>query len=317
MSTISAGTAPGTALVTSGDTTGQLVLQTNGTTTAVTIGTNQVVSLAQPLPVASGGTGSTTGVNLATGVTGTLPIANGGTGTTSTTFVNLASNVTGTLPVANGGTGATSLTANNVLLGNGTSALQTVAPGTTGNVLTSNGTTWTSATPSTGAMVLLASINASSATNVDFENYYNSSTYQAYQFVIGPIQMGGNTSLLMRFRLGGVYYQSSEYTYNTNQGSGVNNNNIPLTGGISVISNSSYASNFNVLLFNGGYGLSLGPIVNAIYQAAYFDTSTNYRTVAGSGCLWGINDTLDGVRFTTGTGTTINGAFRLYGIKKS
>jgi hypothetical protein len=29
-------------------------------------------------------------------------------------------------------------------LGNGTSALQVVAPGTTGNVLTSNGTTWVS-----------------------------------------------------------------------------------------------------------------------------------------------------------------------------
>lgn len=49
--------------------------------------------------------------------------------------------------VAYGGTGSTSLTANNVLLGNGTSALQTVAPGTSGNVLTSNGTTWTSTAP--------------------------------------------------------------------------------------------------------------------------------------------------------------------------
>jgi hypothetical protein len=34
------------------------------------------------------------------------------------------------------------------LLGNGTSALQTVAPSTSGNVLTSNGTTWTSSAPS-------------------------------------------------------------------------------------------------------------------------------------------------------------------------
>jgi len=59
MSTISAGISIETALVTTGDTSGQLVLQTNGTTTAVTIGTNQVVSLAQPLPVASGGTGAT------------------------------------------------------------------------------------------------------------------------------------------------------------------------------------------------------------------------------------------------------------------
>jgi len=56
----------------------------------------------------------------------------------------LAANLTA---VANGGTGATTLTANNVLLGNGTSAPLFVAPGTAGNVLTSNGTTWTSATP--------------------------------------------------------------------------------------------------------------------------------------------------------------------------
>jgi hypothetical protein len=49
------------------------------------------------------------------------------------------------VPVAQGGTGLATLTANNVLLGNGTSAVQTVAPGTFGNVLTSNGTTWISA----------------------------------------------------------------------------------------------------------------------------------------------------------------------------
>ncbi|NBS69202.1 hypothetical protein EBT31_09870, partial [bacterium] len=79
-------------------------------------------------------------------------IANGGTGTTSTTFANLTTNVTGTLPIANGGTGATTLTANNVILGNGTSAVQFVAPGSSGNVLTSNGTTWQSTTPAaTGA----------------------------------------------------------------------------------------------------------------------------------------------------------------------
>jgi hypothetical protein len=51
------------------------------------------------------------------------------------------------LTVADGGTGSSTLAANAVLLGNGTSALQTVAPSTSGNVLTSNGTTWTSATP--------------------------------------------------------------------------------------------------------------------------------------------------------------------------
>jgi hypothetical protein len=51
------------------------------------------------------------------------------------------------LPVASGGTSLTTLTANNVILGNGTSAPTFVAPSTSGNVLTSNGTTWQSTTP--------------------------------------------------------------------------------------------------------------------------------------------------------------------------
>jgi hypothetical protein len=55
-----------------------------------------------------------------------------------------------TLAVGKGGTGRTTLTANNLILGNGTSAVNFVAPGTTGNVLTSNGTTWTSAPAASG-----------------------------------------------------------------------------------------------------------------------------------------------------------------------
>ncbi len=66
--------------------------------------------------------------------------------------VNLATTaVTGILPVIHGGTSTTALTLNNVLLGNSTNAPQTVAPGTSGNVLTSNGVTWTSSTPTGGS----------------------------------------------------------------------------------------------------------------------------------------------------------------------
>jgi hypothetical protein len=65
--------------------------------------------------------------------------------------------------VAQGGTGATTLTANNVILGNGTSAPLFVAPGTTGNVLTSDGTTWQSTAPApsgitTGKAIAMAMI---------------------------------------------------------------------------------------------------------------------------------------------------------------
>jgi len=89
-----------------------------------------------------------------------------------------AANVTGTVAVANGGTGSTTLTANNVLLGNGTSALQAVAPGTSGNVLTSNGTTWTSATPAGGGFSG-ATTNAVSSSAITLTS--SSTQYQVAQ----------------------------------------------------------------------------------------------------------------------------------------
>lgn len=61
-----------------------------------------------------------------------------------------AAGLSATLAVGSGGTGAASLAANNVILGNGTSAVQVVAPSTSGNVLTSNGTTWQSTAPPAG-----------------------------------------------------------------------------------------------------------------------------------------------------------------------
>ena len=90
------------------------------------------------------GAGPTTGVTLITGERAVCAW-NG------SDFVKVASSVvsalTGTLAVANGGTSLTTLTANNVILGNGASAPTFVAPSTSGNVLTSNGTTWQSTTP--------------------------------------------------------------------------------------------------------------------------------------------------------------------------
>lgn len=80
--------------------------------------------------------------------------------------VSLTAAVSGTLPVANGGTGATTLAANNVLLGNGTSALQAVAPSTSGNVLTSNGSTWTSAAPPAVAPTTTQVLNATAGASV-------------------------------------------------------------------------------------------------------------------------------------------------------
>jgi len=94
-------------------------------TSTATIGT---LTLTNDLTVPNGGTGAST-------LTGYVK----GNGTSAFTAQTVP------IPVADGGTGATTLTANNVILGNGTSAPNFVAPGSSGNVLTSNGTTWTSA----------------------------------------------------------------------------------------------------------------------------------------------------------------------------
>jgi hypothetical protein len=116
------------------------------------------LALTTPLAAASGGTGLSS-----PGTTGNVLTSNGTAWTSAAlpTLGTMASqnannvaitggSITGItdLAVADGGTGSSSLAANNVLLGNGTSALQVVAPSTSGNVLTSNGTTWTSTAPS-------------------------------------------------------------------------------------------------------------------------------------------------------------------------
>ena len=162
---ISAGTATLTSMTTNSATI------TGGTITGIT-----------DLAVADGGTGSSSltlnsvlignGTSpllaIAPGTTGNLLTSNGTTwvssavasgvssfsagttGFTPNTATTGAVTLAGTLAVANGGTGAATLTANSVLVGAGTSAVTGIAAGTSGNVLTSNGTTWASSAAAGG-----------------------------------------------------------------------------------------------------------------------------------------------------------------------
>jgi hypothetical protein len=149
--------------------------------------------LVNAVPPANGGTGIasyTTGdILYASGTTALAKLSDIATGNAlipggvslapSWGKIGLTTHITGTLGVANGGTGVATIPLNNVVLGNGTSAVQTVAPGTTGNVLTSNGTTWASsaAPPSFAIGQTWQDMTTSRALNT---NYTNSTTRPIY-----------------------------------------------------------------------------------------------------------------------------------------
>ena len=164
------GTGVQTALGQNVTGSGSIVLATSPTLVTPTLGVASATSInkvtitapatGSTLTLADGSTLATSGaysLTLTTTAATNVTLPTSGTlvntaVTTLSSLVSIGTITTGTwnasvISVAYGGTGASSLTANNVLLGNGTSALQVVAPGTSGNVLTSNGTTWVSSTP--------------------------------------------------------------------------------------------------------------------------------------------------------------------------
>jgi len=106
------------------------------------------------------------------------------------------------IPVAAGGTGLATLTANNVLLGNGTSAVQFVSPSTNGHVLTANGTTWTSAAPAAGGTVIPAgTVMLFAQTNAPTGFTKNTTTgdNSALRVVTGNASTGGSVGFTTAF----------------------------------------------------------------------------------------------------------------------
>lgn len=164
----------------------QIVQGAAGTTTTVLHGnaagapSYSAVALATDvsgtLPVANGGTNSTTALSgQSIMISNGTQVVQGAAGTTSTVLhgnasgaptygqVALGSEVSGTLPVANGGTGATTHTANNLLAGNGTSAIISTGVTYTANTLTFPAATTVATT--TGAISYTADVNLNGALN--------------------------------------------------------------------------------------------------------------------------------------------------------
>lgn len=116
--------------------------------------------------------GSEPVINFIPGTGVTISTADDSANTRSNVTIAISTPVT----VSNGGTGVNSLTANNVILGNGTNTVQVVAPGSSGNILTSNGTTWISALPSAFNYSFAAKTSAYTLTSTDYTVTGNAST---------------------------------------------------------------------------------------------------------------------------------------------
>ena len=236
-------TFPGAGIVYSTGTAWGTSYGTSGSGTTIALTANPAFTGVPTAPTAAAGTNTTqiatTAFVVGTAFSAALPGQTGNAGKFVTTdgsvaswsYVPLTSGVSGILPVANGGTGASSLTLNNVLLGNGTGALQEVAPGTAGNILQSNGTTWVSTTPGPSGATLS-----------------NDTTTNATRY---PIFADATSGAAVT-----VYTSSPNYTFN------------PLTGNLRAkvmnAANSFFVSDTTLIesytVASGQNAMSVGPI---------------------------------------------------------
>lgn len=125
-------------------------------------------NLSNSVVISNGSNASPTGTTVTVPAGRSMVVFNNGTNVAETvnyitdlsvgnlTLANIT--LTNPLDVAEGGTGRATLTANNVVLGNGTTAVNFVGPGASGNVLTSNGTTWVSQAPTASGITTGKSI---------------------------------------------------------------------------------------------------------------------------------------------------------------
>lgn len=98
-------------------------------------------------------------------------------------------NATKVVDVSLGGTGVVSPTLNSLVLGAGTSAMTLIAPSTSGNVLTSDGTTWASTVPAHDydTKAIATADTATTGTSSTAEGFHTSYTVAANDLVVGTM----------------------------------------------------------------------------------------------------------------------------------
>lgn len=221
-----------------------------------------------------------------------------GLGTMSTQNANAVAitggSITGItdLAVADGGTGRSTLTANAVLVGNGTSGINSVAPSTSGNVLTSDGTSWTSAA---GAYPLTSgtAVSSTSGTSIDF----TSIPTWVKRITINLSAVSTNGTSIPQIQIGAGSVETTGYLSGSSfvtTAAGVNATTA--TSGFIIFSNFAPASLQGSIILSL-LGSNIWVAQGVIFQAT---STANVVQTAGTKTLSG---TLDRVRITTVNGT--------------
>lgn len=217
------------------------------------------------------------------------------------TNISLTAGVTGTLPVANGGTGIT-------------------AAGTSGNVLTSDGTNWASTTPAGGgAWKKLQTITASGDTVVEIDFSAESSAYKVFKVVLIDVTSNGATIPRMQFKIGGSYKTDSTYEFH------VSKNRSNATAYSSEIGSTTGDIQWGYYIGdasgNSVYAEHVFPNVNtAKYQMVQITGLQSYSTDPwvidhrGIGAYTGTQAVLQAVRYNFTNSSEYSGTFILYGL---
>lgn len=206
-------------------------------------------------------------------------------GTTPTTLTDSAGKILSaalnTVGVAQGGTGATTLTANNIITGNGTGAVTFLAPGTSGNIVTSNGTAWTSAAPATNGTV--TSVSVTTANGVS-GSVATATTTPAITLTLGAITP---SSVASSGAVSGTSFTDS----------GLTATRVPFAGTGGLLSDAS------TLTFNSGTGaLSATSFVGSGASLTGVGNVTNSGTLASGNIVIG-----GGTTVVSTTNITVSG----------
>ena len=227
------------------------------------------------------------------------------------------------LTITGGGTGVPNLESG-FKVGGTVEKLTGIAPSTSGNVLTSDGTDWTSAAAAGGgAWNFLSTVTASNSATVVITSGITS-TYGHYMLTMTDV-VPANDAVNLRMRTstdGGSTYDSGSNDYkfiaqNRNDSATTYSADLGDTTHIRVcdsVGNAADEGLQGIIYFAG----PSGTVINKLFRMFvwYVDSGNNAHTLDGVGMRDDVAN-VDAVQFYMASGNIASGVFRLYGLSNS